>query len=314
MCGVAAAQARVEPRPGVRPGTAPAAAPAGAPGTGAAQATRTQAGQQAGQQHSADQEIAAKIYGGARNEVELARFAQERAQDDEVKDFAAMMIKEHQPQVQKMGKMAGGLVNASAASAEGRTETRTETRRVDPDANDSGSEGARRDDDRRDDARREGRDDGARANDRREERGAARGGEARGDEARGSEGATTRTTTTTTAGAAGHGAIDWNMVHAQVADQCLKSTREELGRFKGADFDKAYMGQQIVAHMQMIDELKVLRSHATSQLQQEIDDGIEHAEHHLQEARKIMNDEKDKGSTGSSGRESGKRKASNREE
>jgi len=94
----------------------------------------------------------------------------------------------------------------------------------------------------------------------------------------------------------------------------LRSTREELSRYKGADFDKAYMGQQLVAHMKTIDELKVLRSHASSQLQQEIDDGIETAEHHLKEARKIMDDEKDKGSTGSSGRESGKRKASDREE
>jgi len=142
MCSFAAAQVRVEPRPAVRPG----AAPAGAPATAPAQPNRNQAGQHG----SADQEIAAFIYGCARNEVELSKFAQQHAKADEVRDFAAMMVKDHQPQEQKMAKLAGNLVNVAAS------ETRTETRRVDPDAKDERRDDARRDDTRREDARKEG--------------------------------------------------------------------------------------------------------------------------------------------------------------
>ena len=101
------------------------------------------------------------------------------------------------------------------------------------------------------------------------------------------------------------GTLNWVQIHKELADKCLTSTKKELGSYEGDDFDKAYMGQQIVAHMEMIDKLTVLRNHASSQLQQEIDKSIEMGERHLAEAREIMNKEKDQGSEGQSGAKAG---------
>jgi hypothetical protein len=56
------------------------------------------------------------------------------------------------------------------------------------------------------------------------------------------------------------------------------------------------MGMQVAAHMKMIDELNVVKNYASSQFQQDLEQSIETAEHHLQEARKIVDELKDKGS------------------
>jgi hypothetical protein len=110
------------------------------------------------------------------------------------------------------------------------------------------------------------------------------------------------------------GPLNWVQIHKELADQCLSSTKEELGRYEGDAFDKAYMGQQMVAHMEMIDKLTVLRNHASSQLQQEIDKSIEMAETHLADARKIMNKEKDEGSESAAGSKSSTGSKSGRSE
>jgi len=256
MVSVSAAQVR----PGARP-AAPAAAPAVAANT----------------QGTPDQQIAACLHGGAHNEVELAKFAQERAKSDEVKDFAARMIKDHTQQADKLARIAGNLVNSG--TARGTTETRREVRKVPAT---EGKEEERRDDRKEADTPREDRRVGREEarEDRREIR-----------EERREERVTARQP------------FNWVTVHKEVGEQCLESSKKELGRYEGADFDKAYMGHQIVAHMKMVDELKVFKNYATGQLQQDIEEGIDTAEHHLKEARKIMDDQKDKGSKGDSGRD-----------
>jgi predicted outer membrane protein len=63
---------------------------------------------------SADQQIAALLFGCARNEVEISKLAQDKAASEEVRSFAAMMVKDHTPGMEKLQQLAGPLVSAHA--------------------------------------------------------------------------------------------------------------------------------------------------------------------------------------------------------
>lgn len=88
------------------------------------------------------------------------------------------------------------------------------------------------------------------------------------------------------AGAAA-GGLDWVRVHHEVGRQCLASLKEELGSKEGKEFDHCYMGQQIAAHMKVVDELKVLRNYASQDLRQKLDHELETAKTHLEKAKQI---------------------------
>ncbi len=83
------------------------------------------------------------------------------------------------------------------------------------------------------------------------------------------------------------GGLDWVSIKKQIGEQCLASTKQELSKKPSHDFDRCFMGQQIVAHMKVIDELKVLRNYASSDLQQKLDKELQTAQHHLEMAKKI---------------------------
>src|SRR5262245_26983358 len=85
LVGVAAGQNPPPANPPATPRTQ-AAAP-GLP------ATPGQPGAQANS--SSDQQIAAVLCGCAHNEIEIAKFAQSKAQSPEVKQFAEQMVREH---------------------------------------------------------------------------------------------------------------------------------------------------------------------------------------------------------------------------
>ena len=83
------------------------------------------------------------------------------------------------------------------------------------------------------------------------------------------------------------GGLDWVAVKKQIGQRCLQSTRQELSQKSAEEFDRCFMGQQIVAHMKVVDELKVLRNYASDQLRQSLDKELQTAEHHLQMAKQI---------------------------
>ena len=82
---------------------------------------------------SADQQIAALLFGCARNEVEISKLAEEKAASEEVRNFAAMMVKDHTPGMEKLQQLAGPLVSAHAPGTPGaavkKEEVREEVRR-----------------------------------------------------------------------------------------------------------------------------------------------------------------------------------------
>jgi len=198
---------------------------------------------------SADQQIAACLYGANRNEIELSRLAQDKASSEAVREFAAMMVKDHSPVLEKLQAAAGPLVSAQAPGTPAAGERRAPSRR-EPRAK---------------------------------------------DESEAPAAAPSATRAPAGAGPADIGLpgapptnrLDWVAIHKQIADQCLASTKADFQRKEGAEFDQCYMGHQIMAHMKVLDEIKVLRNQASAELRKDLDESSQMASHHLEEAKKI---------------------------
>jgi predicted outer membrane protein len=77
-------------------------------------------------------------------------------------------------------------------------------------------------------------------------------------------------------------------IKRELADECLASTKRELGQKSGQEFDDCFVGMQIAAHMQMVDELKVLQRHASPELAAVLKEGHTTAQTHLDHAKKLM--------------------------
>ena len=77
-------------------------------------------------------------------------------------------------------------------------------------------------------------------------------------------------------------------VARQISERSIASSKRELGQKRGAEFDKCYVGMQVVVHLQMLDKLHVLRDYASPKLQQGIDEGIQTTQTHLQHAKQLM--------------------------
>lgn len=90
-------------------------------------------------------------------------------------------------------------------------------------------------------------------------------------------------------GAAAMGSgFDFLRFKEDVAQRKVQQTEAELGRHHGRDFDKAFMGQQLTLHVDMLATLQSARNHATGDFQKTIDQGIQTTQQHLEHARRIM--------------------------
>ncbi len=97
---------------------------------------------------------------------------------------------------------------------------------------------------------------------------------------------------TAAAGNAGHDQHGAQLAQA-VKQECLNLTQQELAQNQGVEFDKAYMGQQVCAHIGMLAELRGSKNFASGQLQQVITEGEQMTQQHLDQAKQIMSQLKD---------------------
>ena len=173
-------------------------------------------------------------------ELELAKLASQKAESDEVKQFAAKMVKEHTEGCANLEKWAGNL----AAAGGGRALPPPSERREADERPAAGAPGAP----------------------------GAPGGRTFADAARGGQG----------------GALNWVVIHQQLADQCLASAKQELAKKEGAEFDKCFMGLAIGGHQHAVDADHVFANHVSQQFRGEIDDCLKMASAHLTEAKEIF--------------------------
>jgi predicted outer membrane protein len=256
MAGLVSAQERRAPEDATR---APAAAES-RPAAGTARASQS------------DQEIAAVKLAMCRNEVELAKLASQKAQSDEVKQFAAKMVKEHTEGCAKLEKWAGSAGNAAVgrnpratAGEFGNAATRPAT----PDAADRAAQPPVRP-----------------------------GAAAPGTPAPGSPGGARPGADVARQPTASHG-LDWVSIHQEMAQQCLASAKQELEKKDGAEFDKCYIGMAIASHQHAVDADHVFMNHSSQAFQGEVEECLKTATSHLNEAKDIMKnlaDKKDQGS------------------
>lgn len=67
----------------------------------------------------------------------------------------------------------------------------------------------------------------------------------------------------------------------------LNSTQEELSSKQGADFDKCFVGMQLMGHAQMIAHLKAASDVGSADFQNVIKGAISSAENHLKKAKEL---------------------------
>jgi len=158
-------------------------------------------------------------------EVKLAELAKQKSESKDVKEYAEMMIKDHNDMVSKLSQFGGqsGLDSASTHSSAATTPAAAQNRPA----------------------------------------------------------------TNAATGMQG-GGLDFVAVQRHAAQECLSKAEKNWSEHKSADADMAYIGAQVVAHEEMINQATALRPYASPELQKEIDKGIEAAKHHRDEAHKII--------------------------
>lgn len=219
--------------------------------------------QRDGDKHSGASEIFAVKLAENRNEIELAKIAQQKSQNEQVRQFAAKMIKDHQKAEEMLSKHAGHWGEKSTSTDRNRSADDKSPPKTGSETNASTNN-----------VRREPSSSGASSD----------------------QNATQRPSDQSTAGREG-GALNWVSIHQQLADQCLSSAKRELNSKEGAEFDKCYMGMQIVAHQKMIDMDTVFLKIAAADGRDTLSECMKTATEHLREAKDIMENIKDKPST-----------------
>lgn len=176
---------------------------------------------QANQAGGLDQQIAACGVLANQEEIALAQFAKDRAESDQVKQFAEMMIEQHQQAIQKIEQavpqVAAWKIQLRNANAD-------------------------------------------------QQAGAAAQPQANGQ--------------------AG-GQSPQFLLARQIHEECLALTKEALSEKEGADFDKAYMAQQCMAHLGMKAAIKGSEPFASQQLKPVLQEGLKMTDKHLTEAKNL---------------------------
>jgi predicted outer membrane protein len=75
-------------------------------------------------------------------------------------------------------------------------------------------------------------------------------------------------------------------LHQELADKCLESARRDSEKL-GQEFDSHFMGSQIVAHKAMLDKLQVFQQHVSPETRQLLANAEKTTQKHLEEAQSI---------------------------
>ncbi|WP_164100666.1 DUF4142 domain-containing protein [Candidatus Laterigemmans baculatus] len=71
------------------------------------------------------------------------------------------------------------------------------------------------------------------------------------------------------------------------AQRNLEMTKEMLSNYEGQDFDMGYLGQQIIAHTEMLAKLQAMQGKGTPEFQQVVEQGMEATQGHLEMAKSL---------------------------
>lgn len=77
-------------------------------------------------------------------------------------------------------------------------------------------------------------------------------------------------------------------LRSQIARHELQLLQRDLAASQGPEFDRAFMRDQVRAHLHMLAALRSMRDYASPDLQTVLDQGAQTTERHLQHARAVM--------------------------
>lgn len=195
-------------------------------------------------------------------EIELSQFAEQQAQNPEVKKFAQQLVKDHTQMVQKLEQLAGASGTARKATAPSLdSAARTETERQPGDATRlPGSSGTGPQTPAAGATERNANDLNRNANE-----------------------ATARSA------AGGNSALHQLAgIEQKINDRCNQALREELQQKSGAEFDECFLGAQIAGHMHMLAALEVIPQETQGELKQVADEARPAVQKHLEHAKQLM--------------------------
>jgi predicted outer membrane protein len=219
FASLAVAQSATETEPSTTPReTEPGqTTPSAVPGQATAQRQPGQAAQPGG----LDQQIAACMVLANQEEIALAQFAKERSESDQVKQFAEMLIEQHQQAINK-------IEQASPQVAAWNIQLRN----------------------------------------------------ANADQQAGAAAQPQATAQTA-------GQNPEFLLARQIHEECLALTKEALSEKQGAEFDKAFVAQQYMAHLGMKAAIKGSEPFASQQLKPVLQESLQTTEKHLAEAKNL---------------------------
>ena len=79
----------------------------------------------------------------------------------------------------------------------------------------------------------------------------------------------------------------------QASSNALSMTKEMLQKYEGEEFDMAFVGQQTVAHMMLLAELKAIQDQNLDQISQIAGQAATTTEQHLEELKRLAKELKD---------------------
>lgn len=261
---------RQERRQGIREGLRNAADRAGEVASEVAGAIRGTDGNQIN-----DQTIASILIPANQEEVALGQFAQERTQNPQVKEFAQQLVQDHTQFVNQLRQFGGVTAGPAGPATDGASNQSADPNRRPTEAAP-----------RNDGARIEANPQGA----------AVQAGETQvnvpADPAAPRDAASGRSPQTQSRLADAGQARGYDMavmqLHRQIGERCLAMTQQMLGKKQGAEFDKAFVGLNIPAHVRMLATLETVQDHASPELQQILQKGQQATQQHLAHAEQLM--------------------------
>jgi predicted outer membrane protein len=215
-------------------------------------------------------------------EIALGQLAEKTSQNDDVKHFAQMITKDHSDFVQKLEERAGGRGQrlGSATGGQSTTAGAQPIRSAAGAAAQALRTGAAQARDAVQAARRE-----ATGQQDRSERDQAQESRTAQDE---NQQRSQQRTTVAKPVIGNQPGAQLLQLHQEIADKCLDSARKDADKLSAEEFDKHFIGGQIVAHKAMLDKLQVFEQHVNQDTAQLLADAQDATKKHLDEAMKIM--------------------------
>jgi predicted outer membrane protein len=227
------------------------------------QANQDRVQQTPGEQDNVSRMLAACVAINNQHELAGLQFSLEHIQNPEVKQFAEMLIKEHTQCAEKLARYAPAAANKKFSVSPGSRTTSTNDNRIQQTSAEDNPKPQR---------------ETAQASDPKQNE---------------VTNAAARETQTRTAGGT---ELEGRLVsiEREAAEECLSLKIKELTQAKEeGDFDKAFLGCQIAAHLGMVAKLTVYADEADGELKQVFTEGQTATEKHLAQAKTLMNEIKD---------------------